>query len=467
MNPELCDRCRLKFSLLNCENCQESFCSECDSYIHSILSKKDHIRKMIYSKPTHETISKLNLNFNQKELSYSPKISQKQISQNNTSQIPAKTNHFSHRSNNLTYDINNINAQNNNLSLFDQDNILQKGHNSVIIPQKLSFDSNRNKNRNIEENMNDFNEIHENNTLNRNVTGFYMNEIKNIYQYEKNELIIKINQLSKELVDTKTNLGEHIDYLNNYIIQLQNNHKDQIAELTLKNSDDLKSHSLNQDTRIKELESELSIEKEKNEKLQKKIEEYEEIIKNNKYNIEKLSDEKIYIDNAKKTSEDRLKQKIENIENNYTNEINKIKNNYETEIKRIKNELDLSKMDYLKMTENSKENLNKMITERTKEKSYYDNVINKLKEDIANKSNENEKLLFLTKNLQQSNEDLNEKVIKMNDEINQKEKEQKEMLKSINKIQKEKNEIIRTNSKLNSVIYGRFKKREKSKSKEY
>jgi hypothetical protein len=422
---------------------------------------------MIYSKPTHETISKLNLNFNQKELSYSPKISQKKISQNNISQIPANVNHFSHRSNNLTYDINNINDQNNNLSLFDQDNILQKGHNSVIIPQKLSFDSNRNKNRNIEENMNDFNEIHENNTLNRNVTGFYMNEIKNIYQYEKNELILKINQLSKELVDTKTNLGEHIDYLNNYIIQLQNKHKDQIAELTLKNSDYLKSHSLNQDTRIKELESELSIEKEKNEKLQKKIEEYEEIIKNNKYNIEKLSDEKIYIDNAKKTSEDRLKQKIENIENNYTNEINKIKNNYETEIKRIKNELDLSKMDYLKMTENSKENLNKMITERTKEKSYYDNVINKLKEDIANKSNENEKLLFLTKNLQQSNEDLNEKVIKMNDEINQKEKEQKEMLKSINKIQKEKNEIIRTNSKLNSVIYGRFKKREKSKSKEY
>jgi hypothetical protein len=267
MNPELCDRCRLKFSLLNCENCQESFCSECDSYIHSVLSKKDHIRKMIYSKPTHETISKLNLNFNQKELSYSPKISQKKISQNNISQIPSNVNHFSHRSNNLTYDINNINDLNNNLSLFDQDNILQKGHNSVIIPQKLSFDSNRNKNRSIEENIN---EIHENNTLNRNVTGFYMNEIKNIYQYEKNELILKINQLSKELVDTKTNLGEHIDYLNNYIIQLQNKHKDQIAELTLKNSDYLKSHSLNQDTRIKELESELSIEKEKNETLQKK-----------------------------------------------------------------------------------------------------------------------------------------------------------------------------------------------------
>ena len=59
MNPEVCDRCRLKYSLFKCENCQESFCSECDSYIHSISSKNDHIRKMIYSQSTHETISKL------------------------------------------------------------------------------------------------------------------------------------------------------------------------------------------------------------------------------------------------------------------------------------------------------------------------------------------------------------------------------------------------------------------------
>ena len=359
MNPELCDRCRLKFSLFNCENCQESFCSECDSYIHSILSKKDHIRKMIYSKSTHETISKLNLNFNQKELDYTPpELSPTSININRNSQIPLKSNPFSERVNSLTYNNNNTNNRNINLSLLDQDNILKKSNNSVVIPQKIMFDSNMSDNKNFEEvKTNEFN-----NKLNRNMTGFYINEIKNIYQYEKNELILKINELSKELVDTKTNLGEHIDYLNNYIIQLQNKYKGQIAELTIKNSDDMKSHSLTQDTKIKELESELSIEREKNEKLQKKIEEYEETIKNNKYNIEKLSDEKIYIDNAKKTSEERLKEKIENMEKNYSNEISKIKNNYETEIKRIKSELDLSKMDFLKMTENSKENMNKIIT---------------------------------------------------------------------------------------------------------
>ena len=99
-------------------------------------------------------------------------------------------------------------------------------------------------------------------------------------------------------------LHEHIDYLNNYIIQLENKHKEQISDLTIKNTNDLKLNSIKQDTRILELESELNVEKEKNEKLQKKLEEYEQIIKNNKYNIEKLSDEKNYIDNAKKTSEE-------------------------------------------------------------------------------------------------------------------------------------------------------------------
>ena len=121
---------------------------------------------------------------------------------------------------------------------------------------------------------------------------------------------MKINLLSKELVDTKTNLGEHIDYLNNHIIQLENKYKQQIADLTLKNSNDLKAYSVQQDTHIVELESELNIEKEKNEKLQKKLEEYETILKNNKHDIEKLSDEKLYLDNEKKTSEDRLKLKI-------------------------------------------------------------------------------------------------------------------------------------------------------------
>ena len=473
MNPEICDRCRLKYSLFQCKNCQESFCSECDAFIHSILSKKDHIRKMIYSQSTYETITKLNLNYESKNNNKykSKRSSAPSLVHNNISQASSNSNRIYDEPYNLTYD---LNVNNNmNISSNEQDDYYQNENYSNIIPEKLILDSYRDKNSSMREmnkmkeenniNINDLNEKYSNKKLNKNMSGFYINEIKNIYQCEKNELIAKINELSKELVDTKTNLGEHIDYLNNHIIQIESKYKDQIAELTLKNSNDLKLHTIKQDTRILELESELNVEKEKNEKLQKQLEEMEKTLKITQNNIEKLSDEKKYIDNAKKMSEERLNLKITNMEKSYLDEINKIKNSYETEKNKIKNELDASKMEYLKATENSKENMNKVMTERNKEKSFYDNVISKLKEEIANKNKENEQLKNMTRNLQYNNDELNETIIRLNNQINNKDMEQKSLLKAMNKMQKEKKEFERTNSKYHSVIYGRFKKKEGNK----
>ena len=466
MNQEICDRCRLKYSLVKCENCKESFCTECDSYIHSILSKKNHTRKMIYSQPTHDTISKLNLNFNQNQNEFMPQMSPISTQNNNISQIPSNSNRFCEEPYNFTNDLNT------NLSLAKQENFLKNDNNSDIIKDKLLLDSYRDQNFNINEiieqnknqlnNNNFINKPCVDNKLNKNMSCFCINEIKNIYNCEKKELVMKINELSKELVDTKTNLEEHIDYLNNYIIQLENKYKNQIVDLTLKNSNDLKSNTIKQDTRIKELESELSIEKEKNENLQKKIEEYEKIIQDKKYDIEKLSDEKVFLDKARKTNEDRLKLKISNLEKSYSDEMSKMKNNYETELHKIKSELNASKNDFFKISEENKENFNKILAEKNKEKSYYDSVINKLKEDISNKTMENEKLLNLTRNLQQNNEDLNDQINQMNDEIYNKEIEQQDMLKTINKIKKEKDDISKENSKYHSVLYGRFKNKGKN-----
>lgn len=468
MKNETCNRCRLKYSLIECVNCKETFCSECDSYIHSISSKNGHIRKMIYSQSTHETISKLNSNYDQNENNFNPQVPppSSPIQNNNISQIPTSSNGFYDEPYNLSYEINNAND---NLSQPTRDNFYNNENNSEIINERLIFDSLRNQNKNFQEinnrnnlykttDINDINGVYNDNKMNKNMSGFYINEIKNIYACEKNELISKIDELSRELVNTKTNLGEHIEYLNNYIIQLENKYKQQIVDLTLQNSNSLKSNTIRQDTRVKELESELSIEKEKNEKLQKKLEEYEQEIKSKKFDIEKLSDEKAYMDNAKKTSEERLRQKISSLEKTHSDEMSKMKNNYENELSKIKSELDETKMNYFKMTEESKGNLNKMMSERNNEKLYYDNIINNLKQDIANKTFENEKLANITKNLQQDNDDLNEKVNQMNDEIYSKEQEQQAMLKQMNKIKEEKNDYARKNSQLNSVVYGRFKK---------
>ena len=459
MNPELCDRCRLKYSLLKCENCQETFCSECDSYIHSIISKKDHIRKMIYSKATHETISKLNLNFESNE----PPISQN--NNNNISQLSSNSNPYYDKSNNLTYDINNIN--NINLSVNEQENFLKNENNSQIIPEKLIFDSYRDRNKDIEEmrKINDIKELYENNKLNGGMSGFYINEIKNIYQCEKNELISKIKELSKELVDTKTNLGEHIDFLNNQIIDIENKYKEELSELSLKYSEDLKYNTIQKETIIKELESALNLEKEKNEKLQNKLDEYEQTIKNKNNEIEKLAEEKASINNAKKESEERFKEKISRMDKSHTDEINSLKNTFENELNKVKTELDKNKLDYMKVTEESKENINKIITERKKEKMLYNNEMNKLKEDIINKISENQKLNLAIKDLKKNNQRLNEKVFKMNEEINYKEMEKKDMINEIDKIQREKDEVKRINNKYHSVIYGRFRNSSKSREK--
>ena len=467
MNNETCNRCRLKYSLVKCENCKETFCTECDSYIHSISSKKDHLRKLIYTESTHNTISKLNLN-------YEPKQSNNILehSQNSLFNTHKKRNNIEYPS--TRYSENPY--KNSNITMYEE---FKNDDNIPKLNYRHTFNSFRDINdnyeniENIEQNLNDMNyindnEINENNTkLKKNMSGFYINEIKNVYNNERNELILKINELSKELVDTKTNLGEHIDYLNNQIIDIENRHKEEISDLTLKYSDDLKINLIEKDTRIKELESELNKEKEKNEKLLQKLEEYEQTIKTKKNDIDKLSDEKTFIDNARKESEERFKQKISKMDMNHNEEMTNLKKTYEAELKKIKTELDMNKLDYLKMTEESKENINKIITERKKEKIIYNNEMNKLKEDITNKISENQKLNITIKDLKKNNQRLNEKVQKMNEEINYKEIEKKDMINEINKIQREKDEANRIKSKYHSVIYGRFKNRTKSKEKEY
>ena len=125
----------------------------------------------------------------------------------------------------------------------------------------------------------------------------------------------------------------------------------------------------------------------------------------------------------------------------------------------------MNKKDYIKMTEESKENINKMITERKQEKIMYTNEMNKLKEDIINKISENQKLNITINDLKKNNQKLNEKVLKMTEEINYKEMEKKEMINELDKIQREKDYVKRINNKYHNVIYGRFRNGSKSREK--
>ena len=179
MKNEKCNRCRLKYSLIECVNCKETFCSECDSYIHSMISKKDHIRKMIYTESTHDTISKLNSNYVPKNIQNNSEFSQ--------------------------YSFYNTNKKNNNFD-FPYKNTLYEEFKNDENSQRINYRQTFNSFGDINDDFENFNEMNNNTKFNKNISGYYINEIKNVYSSEKNELILKINELSKELVDTKTNL---------------------------------------------------------------------------------------------------------------------------------------------------------------------------------------------------------------------------------------------------------------------
>lgn len=47
--PIICERCKIKTAVFNCQICRpfHSFCSECDSLVHSLPSKQTHQRSFI------------------------------------------------------------------------------------------------------------------------------------------------------------------------------------------------------------------------------------------------------------------------------------------------------------------------------------------------------------------------------------------------------------------------------------
>ena len=57
-----------------------------------------------------------------------------------------------------------------------------------------------------------------------------MKQVKEIYEYERKGLIIKINNLTQELEETKNNLSERINYLHKHLYEIENKYQSEIKE---------------------------------------------------------------------------------------------------------------------------------------------------------------------------------------------------------------------------------------------
>ena len=84
-----------------------------------------------------------------------------------------------------------------------------------------------NLNNNIENNTSN---SYINNTPTEFMSKKYVNEIKEIYEKEKNDLKKKIIELTKDLNSTKKNLEERIDYLHQHLNEVNLKNKNDFGE---------------------------------------------------------------------------------------------------------------------------------------------------------------------------------------------------------------------------------------------
>ena len=68
----------------------------------------------------------------------------------------------------------------------------------------------------------------------------YVGQIKDIFSQEKKSLILKINNLTQELENTKKNLTERITYLHKHLYEIENKYESDLREQSNKNLLELK-----------------------------------------------------------------------------------------------------------------------------------------------------------------------------------------------------------------------------------
>ena len=364
---------------------------------------------------------------------------------NNLHSMESKKNHNVIPLEELNKEIFNEINSNNNMNISNINNNKSSNFNYMSSPESLSSS---------------FNQLNMN-LAGQKYTANYINDIKSIYETEKNNLIKKSFSLEKNLENTKQVYDDKISELQDKLTKLQNS-----KNLEFKILEEQKNYELNNILEEKQNKIDILIKRNEelnqfNEDLIKKISEYKEILNNSKLKtvdiIERQKDE---IEQLKKDKNDLIKyyeKKINSMNNTYNEEKNNLIKVYEEQIKKIN-------FDY----NNNKEKMKSILSQREKDiqeiiNSHRStiNEITKEADDIKNKNrikNQEYDMLMNTINEQRSEiDDLKNQINMENqkyiNELNDKKMLQKKVdeLSSIIENMKNKNTYLNrlTRGKLN------------------
>ena len=417
----ICNRCRVEMGEFICSECSpfNIFCLNCDNYIHSLPSKRNHSRVPFKNSINSNII-------------------------NSTTQDET-LNNFINQSNYLDKNINNLNNNHFNNNINSNQTILFSSGNQI-------------QNNNINNNNN----LMDNNNNNNKYTQNYMNEIKQIYENEKEELLNKNYLLQKEMKDMERNYLSQIENLKNIIEQLNIKLEKDKKNLIENNEIEIKRIIAEKENQISYLYNQNFELQKANDVLLQKNNKFNDILTNDKVNYNsQISDYKNTIQGLQRDNND-LKEFYDNKLNFFTKNFslkkNKIIDSYENTIEKLSNGYNESKEKYLNVINQRDNEIKNLIQQHRNETDKLNFNLKELKTQIEVLREEQEKLLKINAEQKKDNDLLSESLERAKKEITFHIREKNQILEDSKSIQYSYNELKAENAKINRLTHGKLKK---------
>ena len=276
------------------------------------------------------------------------------------------------------------------------------------------------------------------------------------YFEEKIKLLKQISQLNIELSNTRNNIDQKLDIINDHLHKFNNENKNKIIELNYKNIKEINLISSQKITLIDHLKNVMNDQEETIQKLLKKKTKLEEEINTNKYLIEKYITEKNNLIKEKENNKIAYNEKKNLLEKTHNFELQNLKNDYNNELERLLNIYNQSKLEYLNEIKKGNDMIENYKSKGKKEIELINDQIENLQKENNIKYKEKEDIIYNNNKLEQSLNNLNE----VYDETYRKYKINKDTREKIknnfNEAQKEVKTRRKENTKLHDLKYGRF-----------
>ena len=392
-SQQLCNRCKVKQGEYFCNECSpfNIFCSNCDTFIHSLPSKRNHNRELIPQK----------------------------IIYNETNQNEST----------LPFSIRSIQSNLNS--------------NSQFISQNPTY-------------------VYENNLKNKNDSKTYINDIKNIYEGEKEELYNKNFILQKQLNDTQKKYESQILDLKNSINEIKAKNEMEIKKIIENHETELKRIVNEKDNQINYLYNH-NFELEKaNDELVTKVNQYSDLMNKNKFGFgDKMNNYENTIYSLQRDNDnmkDFYEKKINFFSQNFSNEKNKIINSYEDTLEQLNNNYNDSKEKYNNIIKQRDDEIKDLIKQHRNETDKLIFTISELQKQLEEMRQDQENLMKINSQQKIEIDSLNENLEMAKKEIKFHVKEKRKIQENSDNFKKEFNKVKAENEKMRRLSYGKFQR---------